>query len=191
MIFERGAVLKTKHFKTINDLTEGHLLYFFENVEEYIQNVIEFVISGLEKNQYPIIIENDRIILFVKKILESMLNESQLIKVKFLNNFDFYFEMGDFRCNSIFKFLPSLIEGYAEKKYAVRSWAHVEWGDEREVHKKLSDSEREADVIVNEKGLLSVCAYNSDRVSEELKKKLLIHHNFLVNPNKQGIILLP
>lgn len=182
--FEWGAVLKKMNFKVINNLknlTEGHIIYFFENVEEYIKNVVDFVISGLEQNQYSIIIENDRLSPFLKKSLAQMLNESQLNKVRFINNFHFYFFKGDFRCESIFEFLPSLIEGYSEEGFSVRSWAHVEWGDEREVHKKLSDSEEEADVIVGEKRILSVCAYDSERVSEELKGGLLTHHNFLMN----------
>ncbi|RFU60976.1 MEDS domain-containing protein [Peribacillus glennii] len=182
--------MERKNLDVINhlkNLTEGHVIYFFEDVEDYLKNVVDFVISGLEQNQYSIIIENDRISPLLKKVFESMLNESQLNKVRFINNFDFYFAKGDFGCNSIFEFLPRLIEGYGEQEFAVRSWAHVEWGDEHEVPKKLSDSEKEADVIVSEKRLLSVCAYDSDRVSEELKVNLLTHHNFLMNNqgNKQ------
>ncbi|MEH7886596.1 MEDS domain-containing protein [Bacillus sp. JJ1609] len=182
--------MKKTHYKKINDLkylTEGHILYIFENVEEYIKNVVDFVISGLEQNQYIIIIENDRINLMLKNRLALMLSKSQLNKVFIINNFDFYYAMGDFRCNSIFEYLPKLIEGYPKEGIAVRSWAHVEWGDEGEVHKKLLTSEKEADVIVSEKRLLSVCAYDSHRVSEELKGSLINRHTFLLNDlgNKQ------
>ncbi|PLS17458.1 hypothetical protein CVD28_12985 [Bacillus sp. M6-12] len=187
--------MEKKNFKVINQLkslTEGHILYCFENEEEYIKNIVDFVISGLDQNQYSIIIENDRISPLLKKKLASMLNESQLCKLRYINNFDFYFAKGDFRCNSIFEFLPRLIEGYAEQEFAVRTWAHVEWRDEREVHKQLLDSEKEADVIVSEKRLLSVCAYDSDRVSEELKGSLLTRHNFLMNDqgNKQEVLII-
>ena len=179
-----GSILGQKHYKEINhlkNLSEGHILYFSENVEEYINNVVDFVMSGLEQNQYSIIIENDRISPLVKKRLTSMLKESDLNKVKFINNYYFYYVKGDFQCNSIFDFLPKLIENYTEQEFSVRSWAHVEWGDEQEVHNKLVASEKDADVIVSEKRLLSVCAYDSDRVSEELKRNLLTRHNFLMN----------
>lgn len=184
MILEWGAVLEKTHFKLINhlkNLTEGHILYIFENVEEYIKNVEDFVICGLKQNQYSIIIENDRINLMLKKSLASKLSKSQINKVIIINNFDFYYVKGDFQCNSIFDYLPKLIEGYSEEEFVVRSWAHVEWGDEGEVHKKLSTSEKEADIIVSEKRLLSVCAYDSDRVSEELKGSLINQHNFLLD----------
>ncbi|WLR57400.1 MEDS domain-containing protein [Mesobacillus subterraneus] len=93
---------------------------------------------------------------------------------------------GDFRINSIFEFLPNLIEGYSEN-INVRSWAHVEWRDEPEVSKKLMGSEKEADVIVNETNLLSVCAYDSERVSGEFKEGLLSCHNFFINEKENGV----
>ena len=176
--------MKKTDFKAINhlkNLTEGHILYIFENMEEYIKNVVDFVSCGLEQNQYSIIIENDRINLMLEKVLPTMLSKSQLNKVFIINNYDFYYAKGDFQCSSIFEYLPNLIEGYSEEKCAVRSWAHVEWGDAREVHKKLTISETEADVIVSEKRLLSVCAYDSERVTEGLKRKLINRHNFLLD----------
>lgn len=184
LLKEWGAGLVKMHFKTINhlkDLTEGHILYFFENEEDYINHVKDFVISGLEQNQYSIIIENDRINLMLKKKLEPILKHSQSNQVFIINNFDFYYAKGDFQCNSIFDYLPHLIDGYSPEGFAVRSWAHVEWGDEREMDKKLSISEKEADGIVRENNLLSVCAYDSYRVSEQLKGNLLNRHNYLLS----------
>ena len=170
-----------KEVHEIQDLTKGHVLYFFKNQDHYISNVIEFVLSGLERNEYSIIIENDRMTPLIKKSLTEKLNNNCLKKVMFVNNYDFYYAKGDFRVNSIFDYLPNLIEGYSEQDLAVRSWAHVEWRDEPEVSKKLSVSEKEADLIVAKTKLLSVCAYDSERVSNELKESLLSCHNFLVN----------
>ncbi|MCS0669963.1 MEDS domain-containing protein [Cytobacillus firmus] len=173
--------LHLKEVHEIQDLTKGHVLYFFKNQDQYISNVIEFVLSGLERNEYSIIIENDRMTPLIKKNLTEKLNNNCLEKVMFVNNYDFYYAKGDFRVNSIFDYLPNLIEGYSEQDLAVRSWAHVEWRDEPEVSKKLSVSEKEADLIVAKTKLLSVCAYDSERVSNELKESLLFCHNFLVN----------
>jgi hypothetical protein len=187
---QRGANLESTHLKKVNELanlTRGHGLYFFRNQDQYINNVVDFVISGLDRNEYSIIIENDRIIPLIQKRLTVLLDESRLEKVKFINNYDFYYAKGDFRINSIFDFLPNLIEGYSENDLPVRSWAHVEWRDETEVSKKLMDSEKEADVIVNETNLLSVCAYDSERVSEELKQGLLTCHNLLINDKENGV----
>ncbi|MCS0787875.1 MEDS domain-containing protein [Cytobacillus firmus] len=170
-----------KEVHEIQDLTKGHVLYFFKNQDQYISNVIEFVLSGLERNEYSIIIENDRMTPLIKKSLTEKLNNNCLKKVMFVNNYDFYYAKGDFRVNSIFDYLPNLIEGYSEQDLAVRSWAHVEWRDEPEVSKKLSVSEKEADLIVAKTKLLSVCAYDSERVGTELKESLLSCHNFLVN----------
>ncbi|MDF2038292.1 MEDS domain-containing protein [Cytobacillus oceanisediminis] len=173
--------IHVKEVHEMQDLTKGHVLYFFKNQDQYISNVIEFVLSGLEQNEYSIIVENDRMTPLIKKRLTEKLNNNCLEKVMFVNNYDFYYAKGDFRVNSIFDYLPNLIKGYPELDLAVRSWAHVEWRDEPEVSKKLSVSEKEADLIVAKTKLLSVCAYDSERVSKELKESLLLCHNFLVN----------
>ncbi|MFT9599951.1 MEDS domain-containing protein [Mesobacillus sp.] len=186
---QRGANLECVHLKEVNEiasLAKGHGIYFFQDQDRYISNVVDFVISGLERNEYSIIVENDRIIPLIQKRLTDLLDESRLEKVKFINNYDFYYDKGDFSINSIFDFLPNLIEGYSEN-LTVRSWAHVEWRDEPEVSKKLMGSEKEADVIVNQTNLLSVCAYDSERVSEELKQSLLTCHNLLINEKENGV----
>lgn len=183
-IVKWGAHLESTHLIEVNEiknLTKGHVLYFFENQNQYISNVVDFIISGLELNEYSIIIENERITPLIKKRLTVLSNESHLEKVMFVNNYDFYYAKGDFRINSIFDYLPKLIKGYSELDLVVRSWAHVEWREEQKVSKKLLDSENEADKIVTETKLLSVCAYDSERVSKEFREALLKCHNFLIN----------
>lgn len=179
-----GVHLESTHLIEVNEiknLTKGHVLYFFENQDQYISNVVDFIISGIELNEYSIIIENDRITSLVKKRLTVLSNESRLEKVTFINNYDFYYAKGDFNINSIFDYLPKLIKGDSELDLVVRSWAHLEWRDEQNVSKKLLDSENEADKIVTETKLLSVCAYDSERVSKEFREALLKCHNFLIN----------
>ncbi|CAM3860949.1 MEDS domain-containing protein [Mesobacillus thioparans] len=182
-LFQWGAHVKSTHLIEVNEiqnLTKGHVLYFYENQDQYILNVAEFITSGLELNEYCIIIENDRNTPLIKKRLTSLVNESHLEKVMFINNYDFYYAKGDFKVNSIFDYLPNLIGGNSKLDVVVRSWAHIEWRDEREISTKLLDSENEADKIVTETKLLSVCAYDSNRVSKEFKEGLLTCHNFLV-----------
>jgi hypothetical protein len=176
--------LESTHLIEINEiqnLTTGHVLYFFDNQDQYVSNVVDFIISGLELNEYCIIVENDRYTPLINKRLTGLVNESRLEKVAFVNNYDFYYAQGDFRINSIFDFLPKLIKDSSQLDLGVRSWAHIEWRDEREVSKKLLDSENEADKIVTETKLLSVCAYDTERVSPEFKEGLLTCHNFLIN----------
>ncbi|MBT2636787.1 MEDS domain-containing protein [Bacillus sp. ISL-39] len=162
-------------------LTKGHGLYFFGNQERYVTRVVDFVISGLERGEYSIIVENDRMIpLITKKLMESV-DEGSLEKVKFINNYDFYYAKGDFSVNSIYDFLPNLIEGYSDLDVVIRSWAHVEWRDEQQINRNLIASEQEADTIVTEAKFLAVCAYDSERVNQELIEGLINCHNFIIN----------
>ncbi|MCM3572393.1 MEDS domain-containing protein [Mesobacillus subterraneus] len=172
------------HLKEVNELaglTKGHGLYFFENQELYVTRVVDFVISGLEHGEYSIIVENDRMRpLIIRKLVKSV-DENSLEKVKFINNFDFYYAKGDFSVNSIPDFLPSLIDGYSEPDVVIRSWAHVEWRDEQEITRKLIVSEQESDTIVAEAKFLAVCAYDFERVSQELIDGLINCHDFIIN----------
>ena len=175
--------MESTHLKEVKDLkgvTRGHVLYFFENQDKYITRIVDFIISGVERNEYSIIVENDRIIPLINKRLSEQLDEKALVKVKFVNNYDFYYAQGDFSINSIFDFLPDVFEDDSDSEIVIRSWAHVEWRDEHEISNKLMGSEQEADLIVSETKLLSVCAYDSGRVSSELKEGLLNCHNLLI-----------
>ncbi|WP_409297894.1 MEDS domain-containing protein [Peribacillus sp. SCS-26] len=174
-------ITNLKEIGHIKGLTEGHILYFFENQDKYLSNIVDFVLSGLERNQYTIIIENDRIAPLIQSRLKSLLDSDSLNKVKIVNNFDFYYAKGDFSSNSIFEFFPSLFEDGSSPGSVVRSWAHIEWRDENGVSRKLTQSESDADSIVNKARLLSVCAYDSNRVSEELKMGLFGTHQLLLS----------
>ncbi|WP_026695458.1 MEDS domain-containing protein [Peribacillus kribbensis] len=163
------------------NLTKGHVLYFYESLEKYISNVVDFILSGLKQNEYSIIVENDRITPLIKKRLTMSVKANSLEKVMFINNYDFYYAKGDFRINSIFDYFLKFTEGDPVQDAVLRSWAHVEWRDEREISGTLLASENEADKIVSETNLLSVCAYDSTRVSIEFMEGLLDCHNYLIS----------
>lgn len=169
-----------KEVNELRSLAKGHVLYFFENHDRYLSNIEDFVITGLKLNEYAVIIENDRWIRKIRNKLCESLEERYLQKVAFINNFDFYYAKGDFRVNSIFDFLPNVLDDYSEENSIIRSWAHVEWRNEEEIQGKLLASEEAADDIVCDARILSVCAYDSDRASKELKEGLLACHNYLL-----------
>jgi hypothetical protein len=176
--------LKSTHVQEVNELrslAKGHVLYFFEDQERYLSNAADFVITGLKLNEYSVIVENDRMTSMIYQRLLNELDESRLQKVVFINNYDFYYAKGDFRVNSIFDFLPKVMDDYSEQNTVVRSWAHVEWRDEEEISSKLLASEEEADEIVTSSRILSVCAYDSERASQDFKAGLLACHNYLLS----------
>ncbi|WP_366164071.1 MEDS domain-containing protein [Bacillus infantis] len=172
--------MQVKEVTELRSLAKGHVLYFFEDYDRYLSNVEDFVITGLKLNEYAVIIENDRWIRKIRNKLCESLEERYLQKVAFINNFDFYYAKGDFRVNSIFDFLPKVLDNYSEENSVIRSWAHVEWRNEEEIQGKLLASEEAADGIVSDSKILSVCAYDSDRASQEFKAGLLTNHNYLL-----------
>jgi hypothetical protein len=175
--------LKSTRANEVNELqslAKGHVLYFFKNQELYLSHIEEYIITGIKLNEYSVIVENDRLTSMIKHRLSKKLEDHSLQKVVFINNYDFYYAKGDFGVNSIFDYLPKVLDDYSEENAVVRSWAHVEWRDEEEISSKLLASEEEADEIVSDSRILSVCAYDSERASDDFKAGLLACHNYLL-----------
>lgn len=174
-----GAKLKQIEVQEVPDLrslTKGHVAYFFTDQEQYVSNVVDYVIAGLRQNECTIIVESDRMAPMIVLKLAQKLTAPELDQVRFLNNYEFYYAHGDFRINSIPDLLPTLFKGEFDPDMCYRTWAHIEWRDESEVS-KLLHSEEQADIIVAEENLLSVCAYDSRRVSGDFRDRLLASHS--------------
>ncbi|WP_409293180.1 MEDS domain-containing protein [Peribacillus sp. SCS-37] len=109
----------------------------------------------------------------LENILAYVKKEDYLRKIHFKNNFDFYFQQGDFH-------IPSIIEDFRQTVQSItaggtntiRTWAHVEWGNEQEIMEKITDYEKKADKLVQEDGLLSICAYHSIRTPASMQDVL-------------------
>ncbi|MFC0476265.1 MEDS domain-containing protein [Robertmurraya beringensis] len=62
----------------------------------------------------------------------------------------------------------------------VRTWAHVEWDDEKEVNDKIEEFEKLAESLVDKKKILSVCAYDSSKIPDRWVRILIECHNVTV-----------
>lgn len=173
-----GANLKqieVQEVTNLRSLSKGHVAYFFTDQEKYVSNVVDYVIAGLRQDECTIIVESDRMAPMIVLKLAQLLTVPELDQVRFLNNFEFYYAHGDFRINSIPDLLPTLFKGEFDPDMGYRTWAHIEWRDESEVS-KLLHSEQQADFIVEQENLLSVCAYDSRLVSGDFRQRLLASH---------------
>jgi len=104
-----GAKLKQIEVQEVSDLrslTKGHVAYFFTDQEQYVSNVVDYVIAGLRQNECTIIVESDRMAPMIVLKLAQKLKAPELDQVRFLNNYEFYYAHGDFRINSIPDLLP-------------------------------------------------------------------------------------
>ncbi len=154
----------------------SHICYVF-NTKKYIETLVLFIISGIKNEDLVLLVENERNILLIKKELKKQLSKAQLVNVHFINNFDFYWYSGDFHPQTISQYFSQIIDPFLKSGKFVRTWAHVEWDDEKELNDKIEEFEKLADRLVNKKKILSVCAYDSSKIPDRWVSILIKCHN--------------
>ena len=161
-----------------------HIFYCFNDLERYIENAVSYICSGIEQGDYVFVIENERIFPLLYKKVEPLLAKVQLDKIKHVNNFDFYCTHGDFHPPTIVSYFSKMLETYIEKGASIRTWAHVEWGDLQEITCKIAGFEQEANKAVQSMKVISVCAYDEDRLTESLKASLINSHGYTLTESE-------
>ncbi len=73
--------------------------------------------------------ENDRNFLQIDNEIRKLLDNEELKRVHFANNFDFYYSNGDFNPETVFNFFLKNIQPYLESGAKIFTWGLVEWGN--------------------------------------------------------------
>lgn len=168
---------------TKSNLPDGaHIFYSFDNLEKYIENVLLFIEKGIKEEERIIIIENDRLFPLIQERISSIKNVDSDI-ILHINNYDFYYSSGDFHPESINKYFAATVSPYIKNNIPIRTWAHVEWGDQQGISRKIKEFEIQAHKNVTDKKSISVCAYESDRTTPEIKNSLKKSHGYYMTDN--------
>ncbi|WP_180953536.1 MEDS domain-containing protein [Bacillus sp. T33-2] len=158
----------------------GHILYFSDSEDQYVANAVEFIISGIKEGEHILFVENDRLYPRIADQLVTRLTTEEIKRIQAINNFDFYCSEGNFHPVTILNFFFNTIDPYYEKKLIIRAWGHVEWGSQQDIERTIASFEFELDRLMPEMDMVAVCAYNSDRVSDDLREKLMNCHGYLM-----------
>lgn len=174
----------TQQLKELQQAEGGHIFYYSNDLDCYIQNAVSYIVSGVEQGEQILMVENDKIYSLIQEKVKKLLNREQLKKVHFINNFDFYWQHGDFHPPTVLAFFSKILGPHLENNQAIRAWGHVEWRDEKCISENLEDFEREANEIISTVKVWAVCAYDADRVSESLKAGLMRTHEFYMTDDR-------
>lgn len=159
--------------------TGGHILYFFQDEETYVQNAVSYIRSGIEQGDHVLFVENDRILLSIRKKLSS-LTEDQARKVHFMNNFDFYIREGNFHPDTLVSNFSESVDFHLNQNSTIRTWGHVEWGDEACIIEDTIEFEQKVHEKISANHLITVCAYHVNTMSDSLKVQLIQAHDYLM-----------
>lgn len=157
-----------------------HILYCFEELDQYILNAVSYITSGIEKGQHIIFIENEKIFFKLYTILSSGLDEKQLAKVHYINNFDYYCSGGELHPPTTVNYFYKAVAPYYERNISFRIWGHVEWGQQEDIMLTLEKFENAMDNVISENAIHAVCAYDAVRVTDSLKDILMSCHEYFM-----------
>ncbi|WP_112179948.1 MULTISPECIES: helix-turn-helix domain-containing protein [Paraliobacillus] len=118
-----------EHFKRLDN---GKILYLYNSLDDYYHHVITFLISGIEKNSYCLIIDNYQNYNKIQQNLETILSKSELINsVCFINKADLD-QHGPKEIIDKLSVIQSEFENaktvriwLSEKKYCQDDWLHL------------------------------------------------------------------
>lgn len=176
----RIDILKSKMNQLFEDQKNIHVLYSYNEMENYIKQVLSYIQDGIMAGDYVILVENDRIYPIIHKELSTRLTKDQMKLLHFVNNFDFYCSSGSYHPPAIEEYFNKTVQPYVENKISFRSWAHVEWATLEEPLHIIEEFERTVDKAVNLLSFPLICAYKGERMPEYLKTILLETHPYVL-----------
>jgi PAS domain S-box-containing protein len=160
--------------------SHGHILYIYDAMESYIENAVSYILSGIEHGNHLLLIDNKIMYERIYTCLQGLITEEKLKYIHYVNNYEYYHSNGDFHFESIINHLNEVFKPLDDKNISVRTWAHVEWEEQNQNLSKISRFENKADQFVNSSELISVCAYDGNRIPATFQIKLLRNHEFFM-----------
>ncbi|MCI2255743.1 MEDS domain-containing protein [Domibacillus sp. PGB-M46] len=100
------------------------------------------------------------------------------------NNFDFYFLKGTFNSAVVFNHSVQSVESHMKDNVSIRTWGNVEWSSMKDAHREVEQYENNIHELITLKNLTSVCAYSTERMTNEFKNALLRCHDFFMTDNE-------
>src|SRR5690606_22587261 len=143
-----------------------HVLYAFNGMENYINQLLDYINDGIASGDHILLIENERISTLIKMQIESMYPSEQLELVHFVNSLHFYWSSGSYHPPAINDYFVKMVQPYLEKNLSFRSWAHVEWESIKEPLHIIEDFEKIVDVAVTQYEFPLICAYDNNKMPE-------------------------
>ncbi|MEH7884290.1 MEDS domain-containing protein [Bacillus sp. JJ1609] len=174
----------TELVRDLKKTNQGHIFYQYIDMEKYLQNALNFTVSAVQNGSHVLLVENDRNIIHLRTNLKKQLNDEQFNNIHFINNFDFYYANGDFHAQTIFDYFKTSIEPYLDSDVSVFTWGLIEWSDEDDITDNIEQYEKDIDMHIKDKGVISVCAYDANRTPPHLKEILMRFHGIMITDDQ-------
>ncbi|MGB3260038.1 MEDS domain-containing protein [Paenisporosarcina sp.] len=174
----------------LEKITEGHIFYSFENKEAYLNNLISFILSGIENQHQILIIESMRYLPIVRATIDKLVSVEHQSTIRVVNNYEYYLSSGDFNTYTILTHFANDLSLLKKENSSIRTWAHVEWASSEPDAQLLMDFELSSDDFVLEERMLSVCAYSTKHLTSNLSVALEQSHKYVMTDETLSVSTL-
>jgi len=169
--------------ETLCQMEGAHIFYLTEQTELYISNAVSYIVDGVQKGERVLFVENSRLYPKIEKKLKQLLTAEEMELLLYINNFDFYWRKGNFRPEAILEYFEKIVGSFTADGRHCRTWGHIEWGSHEVIEERILNYESEINSSIPKAQVISVCAYDSFRVSDELRQRLMNCHGYIMNDN--------
>lgn len=157
-----------------------HVLFFYIDMKNYMEEVIQFIHTGIDAGDYIILVENERKFKRIYEKLTCILTSEQMKQLHYVNSLDFYFSSGGYHPPAITEYFNKTVHPYVDNNISFRSWAHVEWATMEEPFHLIGELEKIIDQAVNQISFPLVCAYGQLKMPNFLSTLLLETHPYIL-----------
>lgn len=161
----------------------AHILYLTEQTDRYIANAVSYITDGVRQGDRVLMVENPRIYPRIQKELQQLLSAEELDLIHYVNNFDFYWRKGNFHPEAILEYFEQIVGSFTVDGRHCRTWGHIEWGSQEDIEEKIITYESEINLSIPKAQVISICAYDSHRVSDQLRERLMHCHGYFMKDN--------
>lgn len=164
----------------VRNSSGGHILYLTKETKRYIDNIVVFILDGLQNKEHVLVVENNRLTPLVRKRLQAVLTAQQLAKVHFFDSYKLYWHKGNFHPSTIIEYFQESFDVSEMSCQHFRTWGHIEWNTRDGLEEELLSYEERANEMITAQNLIAVCAYDAIRVEQHLQDKLALYHDYLM-----------
>ena len=165
------------------DEKNAHVLYKYANNESYLQQVISYIKDGIATGENVFLVENERNHLLITKELSKTFSGEEMVNLRYVNSINFYLSSGSYYPPAIEEYFAGMVQPFVDNNIPFRSWAHVEWASLKGPSHLIEIFEKIVDQAVNKIPFSLICAYDRNRLPDDLNEVLLKTHPYILEDN--------
>lgn len=162
----------------------AHILYTFDNQQNYLDNLLAFVKSSIDNDYLIILIEDSSIYNLAMNQIKQLYSKEEQLFIRYIDNYSFYHCYKNFRLSSMLDYFGKVFEPLLKTDKKINTWSHIEWEQQADFPKKLREFEEISDIKISNREIMGVCAYNAQELSASLQTTLMRSHEYFLTDNE-------